>query len=128
MPIIIDGWNFIRDKCSALRNKEPLEAATALISFLQTFQAGKNDPIILVFDSSHSFLNIPYRSSPKFKIVAVENADNFIKKFLDKLPANQRRNFRVVSSDLDIFDYSRQSQATALKSAEFWQKLKKKMC
>lgn len=125
MPIIIDGWNFIRTSGSPLKNQEPLAALRSLITLLKTFQVRHSDPIMLVLDSSSEFLDIPYRNSPKLKIVPAKNADNFIKHYLDKIPANQRKNYRVVSSDLDVFDYSRQLSATAIKCADFWPKILK---
>lgn len=125
MPIIIDGWNLIRNESSSINDEERdgLEAAGELISYLSDFQATHNDPIILVFDSTNEFLGLDYEKSDKLKVVPAKNADNYIKKYIDKTPERQRRNLRVVSSDKDVFYYAKSGYATPVKSEEFWSKL-----
>jgi predicted RNA-binding protein with PIN domain len=125
MPIIIDGWNFIRDRRSGIRDdgEDSLPAAKMLIAYLQDFQHSHNDPIILVFDSRHEFLDIDYKNSPKLRIVPAQDADNYIKRYIDKTPERQRRNLRVVSSDSDVYYYAKSSYATPLKCEEFWNKI-----
>ena len=125
MPILIDGWNFIRDPRSRLKDKEPLEAAGLLIGYLQTFQLTHSDPIILVFDSKREFLDMKYRNSPKLTVIPARDADDYIKRYLDQIPTRQRRNIRVVSSDNSVYYYARSSYATVIKCEEFWSKLRK---
>jgi len=127
MSIVIDGWNFIRDGSSDIddSDRDSLESARILISYLEDFQASHNDPIVLVFDSSHEFLDMEYRNTPKLTIVPARDADEYIKKYIDKTPERQRRNVRVVSSDNDVFYYAKHSYATPIKCGEFWAKLKR---
>jgi len=123
MPLIIDGWNFIRNDASDIDADDALESARILIAYLGKYQQAHNDPIIVVFDSSREFLDIDYRNTPKLKVVPSKNADAYIKGYLDKTPERQRKNIRVVSSDNAVYYYARSSYATPLKSEEFWEKL-----
>lgn len=125
MPIIIDGWNLLRDGRSRIDDSlaDSLPAARALIARLETFQATHNDPIVLVFDSTHEYLGIDHRNSPKLAVVAARDADTYIKRYIDAVPERQRRNVRVVSSDNDIYYYAKSSYATPIRSGEFWRKL-----
>lgn len=125
MPIIIDGWNFIRNHRSRISDEtsESLEAARALIARLSRFQQTRRDPIILVFDSSNEYLDMDYTSSPALRIVPAKDADAYIKRYIDRTPERQRRNLRVVSSDNDVYFYAKSSYATPLRSEEFWGKL-----
>lgn len=123
MPIIIDGWNFIRCDASDLRDDEALDAARILIAYLQRFQRKHNDPIILVFDSSYEYLEISYTNTAKLKVVPTRDADDYIKRYVDDTPERQRPNLRVVSSDRSVYFYSRDSRANALKCEAFWQTL-----
>lgn len=126
MPIIIDGWNLIRNEKSDIEDSETdsLESARILISYLEQFQSSHNDPIILVFDSTNEFLDMKYSNSSKLKIVPAKNADDYIKRYIDKVPERQKRNVRVVSSDKDIFYYAKHSYATPVRCEEFWDKLR----
>jgi predicted RNA-binding protein with PIN domain len=125
MPIVIDGWNFIRDRHSPINDSgnDYLKPARTLVRYLQDFQATHNDPIVLVFDSKHEYLEMDYKNSPKLTIVPARDADDYIKRYIDNVPERQRRNVRVVSSDNDVFYYAKSSYATPLKCAEFWGKL-----
>jgi predicted RNA-binding protein with PIN domain len=125
MPIVIDGWNLLRDRSSPIGEEghDHLKPARTLISYLEDFQRTHNDPIVLVFDSKREYLEIAYTNTPKLKIVPARDADEYIKRFIDDFPERQRRNVRVVSSDNDIFYYAKSSYATPLKSADFWDKL-----
>lgn len=125
MPIIIDGWNFLRDPRSRIDDSESdsLNAARLLIARLETFQMTHNDPVILVFDSTNEYLGIGNRNSAKLTVVAARDADAYIKKLIDAVPERQRRNVRVVSSDNEVYYYARSSYATPIRSGEFWQKL-----
>lgn len=120
MPVIIDGWNFIRDKSSPIRDEDALESARILMAHLQGFQITHNDPIILIFDSKHEFLRLRYQNSPKLKVIPTKNADNYIKRYIDKIPQRQRRNLRVVSSDNSLYYYAKDAYATPIKCEEFW--------
>ena len=122
MPILIDGWNFIRDPKSRLKDKEPLQAAGVLIGYLQNFQLTHNDPIILVFDSKREFLDMKYKNSPKLTVVPTRDADDYIKRYIDQIPTRQRRNIRVVSSDNSVYYYARSCYAMVIKCEEFWNK------
>lgn len=125
MPILIDGWNLIRNKRSKINDdgEDSLEALQQLILYLNDFQRTHNDPITLVMDSTREHLGIEYRNHPKLSIVAARNADAYIKKHIDKVPERQRRNLRVVSSDSDVYFYAKSAYATPIKSEEFWSKL-----
>lgn len=126
MPIIIDGWNLIRDKNSDIKDddgREALESARKLIMNLEEFQAAHNDPITVVFDSRREFLDINYKNSHKLTVVPAKDADDYIRRYIDRTPERQRRNLRVVSSDNDIFYYARSSYASPVKCGEFWEKL-----
>ena len=125
MPIIIDGWNLIRNRKSSIRDDggDSLESAQALISYLSEFQETHNDPIVLVFDSTNEYLDMRYTSTPKLRIVAARDADDYIKKYVEDTPDRQRRNIRVVSSDNDIYYYAKSYSATPLKCEAFWDKL-----
>jgi predicted RNA-binding protein with PIN domain len=127
MPIIIDAWNFIRDENSIIDDTRGsgLEVAGELISCLEAFQTTHNDPIILVFDSRTAFLDVPCRKNAKFAVVATRNADEYIKKYVEKVPEKQRRNLRVVSSDTDVYYHAKSSYATAIRCGEFWSKVRK---
>lgn len=129
MPIIIDGWNFVRNKRSDIQDEDndSLDSAGALIVYLERFQETHNDPIVLVFDSSNEFLGLAHRNSSKLAVVPAKNADDYIKRYIDKMPERQRRNLRVVSSDNDIYYYARSSNATPIKSEDFWKKLNRVM-
>jgi len=122
MPIIIDGWNLIRNRASCIDDDqgESLDAARHLISYLNAFQKTHNDPIVLVFDSTNEYLDMHYTNSAKLRIVPAKDADGYIKRYVDKTPERQRRNLRVVSSDSDVYFYAKSSYATPLKSEEFW--------
>ncbi len=126
MPLIIDGWNLIRNKRSDIEDidTDALVSARILISYLEQFQSLHSDPIILVFDSRNEFLDMEYNNTPKLKIVPAKNADAYIKRYIDKTPERQRRNVRVVSSDNDVFYYAKHSYATPIKCEEFWDKIR----
>lgn len=126
MPIVIDGWNLIRDAASDISDDETeaLEAVSRLIIILNHFQRTHGDPIIVVFDSSNEYLPVEHTNTDKLKIVPVKDADIYIKRYIDKIPQAQRRNVRVVSSDNDVFFYAKSSYATPVRSNEFWKKLK----
>jgi len=125
MPIIIDGWNLIRNRKSDIRDdgRDSLESAQTLISYLSRFQETHNDPMVLVLDSTNEYLDMRYTSTPKLKIVPSRDADEYIKKYIDDTPDRQRRNVRVVSSDNDIYFYAKSYFATPIKCEEFWDKL-----
>ena len=126
MPIIIDGWNLIRNRASCIDDDqgESLDAAGHLISYLSAFQQTHGDPIVLVFDSTNEYLDMHYTNSAKLRIVPAKDADGYIKRYVDNTPERQRRNLRVVSSDNDVYFYAKSSYATPLKSEEFWGKLR----
>jgi predicted RNA-binding protein with PIN domain len=119
MPIIIDGWNMIRHEKSGIDHHDALDGASALISILERFQQTHSDPIILVFDSKSEHLDIPHRSTAKLHIVATKDADGYIKRYIDKFPARQRRNLRVISSDHSLYFYAKDARATPVKCEEF---------
>ena len=125
MPIIIDGWNLIRNRNSDIDDaeEESLESAHALISYLEEFQAAHNDPIVLVFDSSREHLELDYTKTKKLTVIAAKDADAYIKRYIDKTPEKQRRNIRVVSSDNGVYFNAKSSYATPMKCEEFWDKL-----
>jgi len=122
MPIIIDGWNFIRDENSEIDDTEgeALDSARILLSYLDDFQRSHNDPITVVFDSRHEYLDMKYENSPKLRIVPSRNADDYIKRYIDNVPSREKRNLRVVSSDSDVYFYAKSSGATPLKAEDFW--------
>jgi len=127
LPIIIDGWNFIRNRKSDIRDDsgDSLESARTLIACLSEFQETHSDPIVLVFDSSNEYLDMPYTSTSKLRIVASKDADKYIKQYVEDTPDRQRRNLRVISSDNDIYYYAKSYSATPLRCEEFWVKLKR---
>lgn len=100
-----------------------IDSATSLARLLDRYQSLHADPIVLVFDSSREFLDIDYRNNSKLKVVPAKNADDYIKKYIDKTPARQRRNLRVVTSDNEVFYYAKDSYAAPVKCEEFWGKL-----
>lgn len=128
MPIIIDGWNFIRNRSSDIRDddRDSLDSARALIAYLTDFQHTHNDPIVLVFDSSCEYLDIRYTNTPKLTIVPARDADTYIKRYIEDAPDKQRRNIRVVSSDNDIYFFAKSYSATPIRCEEFWQKLRRR--
>jgi len=125
MPIIIDGWNLIRNERSGIDDEDgdPLGSARELMSRLEEFQNTHNDPIIVVFDSSNEYLGLGYRNSRKLSVVAARDADSYIKKYVDNMPERQRRNLRVVSSDNDVFYYAKSAYAAPIRCEEFWNKM-----
>lgn len=125
MPIIIDGWNLIRNQNSDIPDDgdDSLEALATLVSYINDFQKTHKDPVVLVFDSSREFLGIDHKNSPILKIVASRNADEYIKRYIDNVPERQRRNLRVVSSDNSIYYYAKSSYAVPVRCEEFWNKL-----
>jgi predicted RNA-binding protein with PIN domain len=127
MPIIIDGWNLIRNSSSEIddADMESLDSADCLIARLARFQETRADPIILVFDSRREYLGLSYRNNPKLTVVPSRDADRYIKRYIDAVPERQRRNLRVVSSDNEIYFYAKSSYATPVRSEEFWGKLKR---
>ncbi|MDD5436944.1 MAG: NYN domain-containing protein [Candidatus Omnitrophica bacterium] len=127
MPIIIDGWNLIRNHRSDIDDVDgdSLESAAALINSLHIFQGSHRDPIILVFDSTNEYLDMKYTNTAGLKVVPARNADDYIKRYIDRVPEKQRSNLRVVSSDNDIYFYAKSAYAVPVKSEEFWAKLKK---
>lgn len=127
MPILIDGWNLIRNEASRISDDDgdALRSAETLIGYLDVFQKTHRDPIILVFDSKHEFLELDYENTPKLKIVPAKNADDYIKRYVDKTPDRQRRGLRVVSSDKGVYYYAKDFRATPVKCEEFWSKLYK---
>lgn len=128
MPIIIDGWNFIRSSESDISDdeSESIAAVRALIARLEGFQETHKDPIVLVFDSTREYLETGYRSCPKLTVVPSRDADAYIKRYIDKVPERQRRNLRVVSSDNDVYHYAKSSYATPMRCGEFWNKLRRR--
>jgi len=128
MPIIIDGWNFIRCDRSRIDDDgdRSIESVVELIAYLEDFQKFRGDPIVLVFDSTREYLGIDWQNTEKLKVIASRNADNYIKKYIDAVPERQRRNLRVVSSDSDVYYYAKSAYAEPLKSEEFWKKLDKR--
>lgn len=123
MPIIIDGWNMVRCEGSGIDYDDDLTGASHLITIMEKFQEVHADPIILVFDSKNEYLDIPIKSTPKLRIVAAKDADDYIKGYIDKVPKRQRRNLRAVSSDRSLYFYAKDAGATPIKCEEFWQKL-----
>ena len=128
MPIIIDGWNLIRDSSSDIDDtgRDSLDAARDLISRLKSFQRNHKDPILVVFDSTMGHLGLAHENSDLLSVRAAKDADLFIKRYVDDCPPRQRGNLRVVSSDKDVYLYARSSYATVLRSSEFWNKLRNK--
>ncbi len=125
MPIIIDGWNFIRDRHSPLADDgDSLRSASTLIAYLKEFRITHKDPITLVFDSAHEFLDIDYKNSPGLTIIPSKDADRYIKLCIDRTSERQRRNLRVISSDNSVYFYAKSSYATPVKCAAFWAKLR----
>jgi len=128
MPIIIDGWNFLRSEASSISDDDDarsIEAALELICWLEDFQRSHADPIVLVFDSKNEHLGIDHINSPKFSVVAARNADKYIKGYIENIPERQRKNLRVVSSDKDVYYYAKSAYASPVKSDEFWAVLDK---
>ncbi len=123
MPILIDGWNMVRHEGSGIDYDDALAGASHLIAILEKFQETHADPIILVFDSKNEDLDIPERGTATLRIVAARNADNWIKRHIDSIPARQRRNLRVVSSDRSLYFYAKDARATPIKCEEFWGKI-----
>ena len=125
MPIIIDGWNLVRNERSLIDDAEcdSLESAKALIDHLTAFQKTHKDSITLVFDSTNEYLDMEYTSSAKLRIVPARDADAYIKKFIDGVPERQRGNLRVVSSDSEVYFYAKSRFAVPIKSEDFWRKL-----
>lgn len=124
MPLVIDGWNFIRNKRSdIIEDAESLDAARTLIAYLASFQKSHNDPVLVVFDSKREFLETGFQNTPKLRIIPAKNADRYIKNYLDDTPEQQRKNIRVVSSDKEIFYYARSCGAAPIKCEDFWEKL-----
>ena len=128
MPIIIDGWNLIRSDSSRIEDDgdRSIESAVELIAYLEDFQRLRGDPIVLVFDSTKEHLGIDRQNTAKLTVIAAKNADNYIKKYVDKVPERQRRNLRVVSSDNEVYYYAKSAYAEPLRSEEFWKKLDKR--
>ena len=122
MPIVIDGWNFIRNKRSDIDDTDgdALDSVKALIGRLECFQQKHNDPIIVVFDSRLEHLDTGHENDARLKVVATKNADAYIKKYIDKIAEPQRRNLRVISSDNSVYYYAKSAYATPLRSEEFW--------
>ncbi len=127
MPIIIDGWNLLRSDSSRIDDDgtRSIESAIELIAYLEDFQRLRGDPIVLVFDSTKEYLGIDRQNTAKLTVVAARNADNYIKKYIDKVPERQRRNLRVISSDNDVYFYAKSAYAQPQKSEEFWKRLDK---
>ena len=127
MPIIIDGWNLIRNARSPISDDEgdALDSALHLISYLNRFQKTHSDPIVVAFDSKREYLDFDYENTPALKIVATKNADKYIKKYIENVPERQRRNLRVVSSDNEIFFYAKSLYAEPIRCEEFWAKIKR---
>lgn len=125
MPILIDGWNLIRNRASRIREDEcdALGAAAELIGLLTAFQRTHRDPITVVFDSRNEYLGFRHTNTPALRVVAARNADAHIKRQIDAVPERQRRNLRVVSSDNAIYFHAKDAYATPLRSEEFWAKL-----
>ena len=126
MPIIIDGWNLLRSDESRISDEDDarsLEAALELLCCLEHFQRSHADPIVLVFDSKNEYLGIEHKNNAKFSVVAAKNADNYIKRYIEKIPERQRRNLRVVSSDKDVYYYAKSAYASPVTSDEFWKVL-----
>jgi predicted RNA-binding protein with PIN domain len=128
MPIIIDGWNLLRNDRSRIEDdgSRSIESALELISCLENFQRQRGDPMILIFDSSNEYLGIDRQNTPKLTVVASRNADVYIKKYIDSVPEKQRRNLRVVSSDNEVYYYAKSAYAEPVRSEEFWNKLDKR--
>ena len=125
MPIIIDGWNLIRNKRSLIddTSRDSLEAAGELIEYLSDFQRRHKDPITLVFDSTNEYLDMKYTNTIKLKIVPAKDADEYIKRYIDSVPERQRGNLRVISSDGDVYYYAKSSYAVPIRCEDFWSKL-----
>ncbi len=125
MPLLIDGWNFISSNASDIQDDEndSLDSVQTLIAYLTHFQRAHADPIILVLDSAHEFLDLPHTNTRSLTLVATRNADMYIKKYIDATAVRQRRTVRVVSSDKSIYRYAGSAGATALTAEEFWEKL-----
>jgi len=125
MPIIIDGWNLIRDASSGIDDDrdDHLSGAGELIACLGEYQRDHRDPITVVFDSTYEHLDIGFKNSEALKVVAAKNADEYIRRYIDKIPERQRRNLRVISSDRKIYYYAKDSGATPIRSSEFWEKI-----
>jgi predicted RNA-binding protein with PIN domain len=126
MPILIDGWNLIRDGDSDIADEEGdyLDSARELISYLKEYQTHHKDPMIVVFDSKHEYIDIDHRNTANLTVIPAKDADDFIMDYVASAPERQRRNIRVVSSDNSVYYESRRAGATPLRSAEFWEKLR----
>src|SRR3989338_6745840 len=81
MPIIIDGWNLVRNEKSDIDDGEleGIETARRLIVYLEEFQRGRGDPVIVVFDSTREHLALDFGRSRRLTIVPSANADEYIK-------------------------------------------------
>ena len=127
MPILIDAWNFIRNRKSEIPDddQDSLQSAKELIEHLERFQETHRDPITLVFDSSNEYLGLEHKNTPLLSLIAAKNADDRIKRYIDKVPERQRRNLRVVSSDNSVYYYAKSAYATPVTCEEFWHTLTK---
>jgi predicted RNA-binding protein with PIN domain len=125
MPIIIDGWNFIRNRGSDIDDTDgdALDSAKALMGRLGYFRRKHNDPIIVVFDSRCEHLDTGHENDAGLKAVATRDADAYIKKYVDGIAGPQRRNLRVVSSDNSVYYYAKSAHALPLRSEEFWDRI-----
>jgi len=127
MPLIIDGWNLLRNKNSDIKvhRDSLMDSVGALVSRLEVYQMCHSDPITVVFDSRRRDSRIAFPRTSRLRILTAEDADDHIKRSIESTPPEQRRNLRVVSSDNEICAYAKLHSATVLRSDEFWAKLKR---
>ena len=126
MPIIIDGWNLIRDERSPVDLDDAIASAQALVRILVSYQRAHRDPITVVFDSKRGHLELAHTNNEQLTAIPAKDADGYIMKFVANIPEKQRRNVRVVSSDNKVYYHAKSHYATPITSDEFWQTLTKK--
>ena len=124
MPLLIDGNNLIGT--IPFLNLTDSDVREKLIAIIKSFQAKRNNNIILFFDGRPD--NSPHVEKinrkftvfyPKFEDLT---ADNEIKKQLDSY--NDFRNVTLVTSDKELKQYAKEKKAKIINSNEFYHTIK----
>jgi predicted RNA-binding protein with PIN domain len=122
---LIDGNNLFGKikSLTSLSKKKKEDEREQLVFLLDRFYYGRNCKVFLYFDG---FQKIAIRSH-KMKIIYSnsEQADTIIKQDISQ--AKNPKNFFVISSDLEIFDFARACGCNVKTSDEFYKEMNTKL-
>lgn len=120
--IIIDGWNLYYSYFSlSIKNNSRLSRKDAVEKLkLLLKRMNCKEKTVVVLDSKLGWDDFNMKEMFLWiEFVSVENADEYIKNFVDHIPYHLRKKYCIVSSDKSVYFYARDSGCKVLKCEQF---------